>query len=496
MEADGKPDDMSVEELAEMSKSQYFLDSIVENIPLIIYVKEAKNLRFVRLNRAAEEFYGYSRSDWMGKSAGELFPVAEADYYTKTDREVLAGGLVVDIPEEPIQTRFRGRRIVQMKKIPIFDNEGKPIYIVAIAEDITDRQELERALAATAAGMVDTIKLLNRNSIRSGLVNQLGVLLDGCINIEEACAVIAHGAPELFPGRLGFMSLLNSSDDELELAATWGEGSMGQTVFMPQECWALRRGRLHISGETGPVCGHLKGATSTVCLCVPMFAQGDVVGALHIWPSTTSKESDSEKSYDQSFQQLVLSVSEHVGMAVSNFRLRETLSTMSIRDPLTNLFNRRYLEETLNREITLATRKGTEFGVVQADIDNFKAFNDTHGHIAGDIALKGIAEFLMSSVRDNDVVCRYGGEELTLIFPGASLEITESRAMELCRRVKEVRLMYGDAPLSAPTMSFGVAAFPINGRSSESLLRASDLALYQAKAVGRDKVVRAQPDPD
>lgn len=179
--------------------------------------------------------------------------------------------------------------------------------------------------------------------------------------------------------------------------------------------------------------------------------------------------------------------SEQIGLAIANLDLRDRLRRMSIRDPLTNLYNRRYMEETLDRELERARRTGDEVGVVQLDIDRFKSFNDTHGHEAGDVVLQAIAEVLQTSVRNDDVACRYGGEELTLILPGVSLDAAEERAQSLLDRFRELVIPYRGSVLPAPTASMGVAVFPLHGTTPDALLRLADNALYLAKGAGRDR---------
>jgi diguanylate cyclase (GGDEF)-like protein len=152
------------------------------------------------------------------------------------------------------------------------------------------------------------------------------------------------------------------------------------------------------------------------------------------------------------------------------------------------LFNRRYLEESLEREIYRAGRKGTPLGVVMLDIDHFKQFNDTFGHEAGDAILHEIGVFLQRHVRSSDIACRYGGEEFTLIMPETSLEVACQRAEHLREAVKHVQVQHVQRSLGSIAFSFGVAVFPDHGSTAETLLRSADTALYQAKSEGRNRV--------
>ena len=125
------------EAASELRRSERFLDSIIENLPDMVFVKDAESLRFVRFNRAGEELLGHTRDELIGKSDYDFFPSDEADSFVAKDRTVLEGRDVVDIPEEPIDTAHLGRRILHTKKIPIFDETGRPIYLLGISEDIT-----------------------------------------------------------------------------------------------------------------------------------------------------------------------------------------------------------------------------------------------------------------------------------------------------------------------------------------------------------------------
>jgi diguanylate cyclase (GGDEF)-like protein len=190
-------------------------------------------------------------------------------------------------------------------------------------------------------------------------------------------------------------------------------------------------------------------------------------------------------------QMVVTRVTEHYALFLVNLRLRETLRMEAIRDPLTNLYNRRYMEESLEREIHHAERHKTSIGIIMLDIDHFKSFNDTYGHEAGDIVLRELGVLLRSHTRADDIACRYGGEEFLLIMPEAPLKVVTYRAKELHAKVKDLlRIEYQEQTLTI-TVSMGVAAFPDHGPGIKDVVNAADTALYQAKAGGRDQVVVA-----
>lgn len=186
---------------------------------------------------------------------------------------------------------------------------------------------------------------------------------------------------------------------------------------------------------------------------------------------------------------------EQVGLSVANLRLREALRDQSIRDPLTGLYNRRYLEETLEREIRRAVRSENLLGVLMLDLDHFKKFNDTYGHEAGDTVLRETAAFLIRSVRAEDIVCRFGGEEFVIILPLADIQTTQARAERIRSKLRELTILHQGKAVGLVTVSVGVAELPRHGTAPKTLLEAADAALYVAKREGRDRVVVAEERP-
>jgi diguanylate cyclase (GGDEF)-like protein/PAS domain S-box-containing protein len=167
------------------------------------------------------------------------------------------------------------------------------------------------------------------------------------------------------------------------------------------------------------------------------------------------------------------------------------LREQSVRDHLTGLFNRRYMEETLERELLRASRKKLLLGMIMLDVDNLKQFNDTWGHAAGDVVLRELGSLLLRQVRGEDIACRYGGDEFILILPDATREVTQERAELICEYARLFHLQFEGQTLTAVTLSLGVAVFPENGSTSTTILRAVDAALYRAKHEGRGRVAVA-----
>jgi diguanylate cyclase (GGDEF)-like protein/PAS domain S-box-containing protein len=168
------------------------------------------------------------------------------------------------------------------------------------------------------------------------------------------------------------------------------------------------------------------------------------------------------------------------------------LRELSVRDHLTNLFNRRFLEETLEREILQASRKHLSISIIMLDVDNFKAINDTHGHAVGDTILRELGILLKEHVRGGDVACRYGGDEFILVLLDVSHEATEQRAILISQFATKIHLRVDGKPLDPISLSIGIAFFPDHGSTCDVLLKAADKALFHAKHQGRGIVVTAK----
>ena len=325
------------------------------------------------------------------------------------------------------------------------------------------------------------------------LLSQLGSVLQTCLTVEEAYKVIGEYGQKLFPRISGAVFVVAASRNMVEAVAQWGDATVSERVFPPHDCWALRSGRPNSVEEpnSAMLCRHTIEAENASYLCIPMMAQGESLGLLHLrWNLASSEGPETEWGRNKSAKvQLALAVAEHIGLALANVRLRDALRAQSIRDPLTDLFNRRYMEESLPRELRRALRSGRPLGIVMLDIDHFKRYNDTFGHEAGDSVLRELGIFLRSDIRGGDIACRFGGEEFILILPDATLEVTRRRADKLREGARHLQITYSGQPLGTITLSLGVSVFPDHGTTANDLVNAADKALYLAKKQGRNQVV-------
>ncbi len=320
------------------------------------------------------------------------------------------------------------------------------------------------------------------------LLGKMSNLLQACFTEKDAQATIAEFMRQLFPQQSGAIYRICGEINLVELLVKWGNNPPIELVFNPHDCWSLRSGRSHLFDRkhNDLPCQHYHSNCTEQSLCIPLMAQGETFGLLYLTANSSSNKLTEAK------QKLALAVAEHTGLALANLKLRETLRLQSIRDALTGLYNRRYLEEYLATETHRCQRSEKSFAVVMIDVDHFKNFNDTFGHETGDMVLQELGKFLQNNVRSSDVVCRYGGEELTLILSEVSLEETQKIAEKIRLGVKQLNLKSHHQSVGAITISLGVAIFPQDGWTSARLLEAADQALYRAKREGRDRVSVAE----
>jgi diguanylate cyclase (GGDEF)-like protein len=356
--------------------------------------------------------------------------------------------------------------------------------------EVLDGFVTQAGVAIRNARLYDDVRAsqerLEQRSRELDLQNRMSELLQACVTEDEAYGVVGRFGGQFFPNGSGAVFVMTASRNMVEARATWASTpSPDWTIFKPDECWALRRGRMHLvdSTTTGLLCSHLPQPAPPAYLCIPLIAQGESLGVLYLGAGVDGA------AWPEASQRLASTVSDQLGLAVANLKLRETLRNQSIRDPLTSLFNRRYLEETLERELRRAERSRGTLGVVMMDLDLFKQFNDTFGHDIGDTLLRDFGRLLQSTVRGGDVACRYGGEEFMLILPEADIETTRQRADRIREAAKHLFVAHRGHSVGSVTISAGVAAYPEHGTTGETLVSAADAALYRAKNAGRDRIV-------
>ncbi|OUR63901.1 hypothetical protein A9Q79_09110 [Methylophaga sp. 42_25_T18] len=370
---------------------------------------------------------------------------------------------------------------------PYIDRHGKFSGFIGSSTDISDRKTSEDDLLKSHQ------ELMQYNHEMS-LINQLNSYLQVCRTLPETYPVISHYADQIFPNWCGSLYLFDESKTLVEAMTSWGNKPLKSSeVIAPDDCWALRQGKEHIAldMENRLSCNHVHDEIGSYT-CVPIIAQGEMLGMLHMeycCGSITFETTEEKQRYFDSRQRLMKIAADNLALSLVSLNLREALKHQSIRDPLTSLFNRRYMEECLQMEISKSARSGGGLGVIMSDIDHFKKFNDTYGHDAGDLVLVEFAKLLTKSFRESDIICRFGGEEFIIIMPAASQELVLERANKMCNKVREFEIFYDNKLLPSVTSSFGVSYLSDDFEHASQIVKLADTALYKAKNAGRDQVM-------
>ena len=478
-------------------------------------------------NPAALQLLGYRVEDLIGKPARMILDEPDQSVFRLGQvKELLRTGSVCRY-EMAYRTRSGDTLPVSFHGSVLRDKNGRITGILGIARDIREIQALlakEKQLAAAEKKRAEELeearrqldhysktleekvqqrtaelaqaneelkvwaKGLERHSQEMTLLSEIGDMLQTCLSAQEAYSSIANLAQKLLPDWSGALSATVAQQNQLEVVTHWGGSLLAQGVIVPNDCLALRRGRMYVLEETREdslLCQHLRPPLPACSICVPLIAQGETLGVLHLGRTTQGTLGEEAK-------RLIGTVARTIGLGLANLQLRESLQEQSIRDPLTGLLNRRYMEEALALEARRAERNKRPLGIMMLDIDFFKKVNDTYGHDAGDALLRSVGAFLQEHARGGDIACRYGGEEFTVILPGATMEIVHERAEQIRSGVKQLKIRHGANTLEKITLSVGIAVFPEHGTRVNDVLQCADGALYRAKQEGRDRVVAAE----
>ena len=361
--------------------------------------------------------------------------------------------------------------------------------LVSLSRENRRNRRLERDARGALEELRRAQALSDRLSEQRRLLSEYTGMLQSTHNLDEAMELTSSTLERLLPHLGGQCYLARASRDLLESRAGFGQAAIASSdAFAPDDCWALRRGQPHHNQDGNRVrCAHVEHGTSLAGLstwCVPLSAQGETLGMLHAsGPADAAAEGNDAA--------IIASMGEQLALAIANLRLRETLRQQSLRDPLTGLFNRRYFEEGLRRELLRCERRRLPLSLLVVDIDHFKSFNDTQGHSAGDAVLAHVGHCIGSLVRAEDMACRYGGEEFTVVMPEADAAAAMLRAESIRREVSQQTISHNGRTLGPVTVSIGVAAFPHDGMTPELLFEVADASLYRAKAEGRNRVLHA-----
>ena len=363
-----------------------------------------------------------------------------------------------------------------------------------LARRAQDGAEIKQYAASLNASMAEL--RTERNEIRE--LNEAAGYMQSCDSVPELGRLLAPILERMFVGYTGEIFLHAPSRNRLDGIVAFG-GATGARSILPTDCWALRRGQEHLlhAGNGAPECSHHHAeAPGQASLCVPLVAHGDTIGLLTLTANgseqTGSTTQDATEKAERTLR-LAQMVGAQLGLTLANLKLQDSLRQQAITDPLTQAFNRRYLDATGDKILAHAGRFGQPLAVVMLDVDHFKNYNDVHGHVAGDHALTAVAQFMQAHIREADWLFRYGGEEFLIILQGSNADDAATKLNAMREALAVLQFSMDDVVLPSVTISMGCAIYPSQARSLSELIQLADDALYEAKASGRNRLCLASP---
>ena len=422
----------------------------------------------------------------VGMSLAEMKKMAKTSVadYLKNWQKSLAGEEFTAI--HPLSREDTGN-IYEITSSTIRNENDEMIGATHIIRNVTQRIQKEHSLRELNKNLANEKSQLQERNKKISLLVEMGDAMQACKTQREVVNTIGSFCGKILDFSKGILYVMHPSKDSLEAMTTWNGVVVREKNITPDECWGLRRSLLYQVSDpkTELECEHTNypELEKNSYVCMPLLTQNNIFGLLYL------ELPFGEVPLIDNRRLLVIAVAEASALALANASLRETLRSQSIHDPLTGLYNRRYLEEFLSKQLSQAKRKNTPIAIFVLDIDHFKIFNDTYGHEGGDLLLKELGVILQEEIRAGDIACRYGGEEFVILLYDADREIAKQRADDLRRVVAKLRVKYHEQQLGQITISLGVAIYPENGFLPNELIETADKALYEAKRSGRNKVV-------
>ncbi|QMT61879.1 hypothetical protein HBNCFIEN_03287 [Legionella sp. PC997] len=464
------------------------LRSILESATDMIAAVD-NNCRYIIFNEAYQREFKrlFGKSIAVGMSLEEAFAESPSSKNKLIEawKESLQGEEVVKNIEVELQKK---RVIYEITSSLISDEKNVISGTMHIIRNITKQLEEQLALKDSYEKLNAGMQALQDKNEQITLLVEMSDIMLACNSQNELSNVMTKYCQRMLHFASGYLYVMHPSKNYLELATTWGEPNTQEATFTPEQCWALRLGRIHHvrSNHHELICNHVnitKEQNSTY-ICVPLMAQNDIYGLLYL-----EIVEETPIAFSESQRLLITAFAELTALAFANVRLRENLRYQSMRDPLTGLYNRRYLEDFLLKQIHQSERTKVPLAVLMLDLDHFKKINDTYGHDAGDAALKELGKVLQDDIRIGDIAARYGGEEFIVVFYDTNADMIKTRAESIRHSVSRIQIKYGAQHVGPITISIGISVFPNNGRTPEELIESADKALYFAKANGRNQVI-------
>jgi diguanylate cyclase (GGDEF)-like protein/PAS domain S-box-containing protein len=433
---------------------------------------------------------GYSETELIGQNAGLALRGPETDPDTLRQISLACQQRREIRCDIRLYTKSGAPYWVDQKVTPVHDATGRHTHFISTMRDITERKLLEE----------QNEEMRHAEALRQSERQLLALTsewLYSAKSFEELLMVIQRAMHTLIPEADGALYVYNDSRTMLDLATSWGSQPEFPRHILPDDCWALRRGRAYAYGQKPIqfVCDHVA-RSGTPYFCLPIIAHGETIGLMNIVFDGFEDTGVMRHMRDQVLGnrwEISLICGEQISLAVANVRLRQELHEKSLRDPLTGLWNRRWFMEQAQREITFALRDGRALSLIAVDVDHFKAFNDRFGHDAGDLVLGEVGRAMARLASESLHPCRIGGEEFILLGVDHDMSQALAKAEELRAAIGKVELAVLGQTLPPIAISAGLAVLGRDGNDLQQLMHAADRALYHAKATGRNRVVSHPP---
>lgn len=452
-----------------------------------------KDARLIWQNRAFERITGFSLRDFLGRTPRDLLVCDKTD---KAELERFAQLYEAQIPFS-IELQFRRKNKeyfwLEVNVTPIFNDLGKLKYYITSSRETTARRQLRKSHE-------HSIRTEKKRKEERRLMSQISEWLYSSKSLDEVMRVITKSLSVLMPETSGQLFVYSNSRDVLDLQTSWGETNSSPHIEA-EDCWSLRRGRAYSYGtkQIEFPCQHVvNDGVESPYFCLPIIAHGQTNGLLHLRFNPNAFENASGEQRSEFLKQrwqMALLCAEQISLALANVQLRQELMDRSVRDPLTNLWNRRWLLETVQKEVQSAERRNGILSILSLDVDHFKKYNDHHGHDAGDLVLRSMGGLMLDFFPKTASACRMGGEEFVIVLPDRDKMQAAQIAERFAQRLLETSVKYGAEELPKTTVSIGVASFPSDATKLDELLHCADKAMYMAKDRGRDQVVVFENSP-
>ncbi|HAU1501966.1 TPA: diguanylate cyclase [Legionella pneumophila] len=483
--------ELSTREKTELQNqnTQTQLKKVIENASDMIAAFD-KEHRFITFNEAYQREFKRLFDKYISINLSLEKALVDIPENKKELAEIWKNSLQNNEENKTIELNTEHEKIVYEMSSKLIQNGDNEINgVVHSVRNITKRVQEHTELQESYQKLANGMKELQEKNEQITLLVEMSDIMLACSSQQELSDVLSKYSQRLLRFSSGYLFIMHPSKNYLEKTTSWGDPQPHELTFTPEQCWAIRRGRVHNvdSSHIELLCGHVSFSLEQQdlsLLCVPLMAQNDIYGLLYLEVNLKQLP-----LFDENQRLLITAFAELTALALANVRLGESLRYQSIRDPLTGLYNRRYLEDFLFKQLHQAERTKASFAILMLDLDHFKKINDTFGHEAGDFVLKEIGQILNNDIRLGDVATRYGGEEFVLLLFDVDANAAKTRADNLRSAISKLQVKYGAQYVGQVTASIGISIYPDDAKSPDELIEAADKALYQAKNKGRNMVL-------